>query len=77
MHADVNAGIKLAIPLERWQERMDGALIDAERYLAPLEALELLHPLVNFFAQIQHALRILEQQCAGSREGLRPRAADK
>ena len=47
---------------------MNRTFVHANRHLPSFQAIELLHPLVNFFAQIQHPVRILEQQRAGVRQ---------
>jgi len=46
-------------------------------HLAALEAAQLLHSLTNLFAQVEHAVRVLDQQRACVRQLARARAADE
>ena len=70
-------GCKLPVAVERRQQRVDRAFVHAERKLAALEASQFLHAFADFFAQIQHAVGIFEQQRAGIGEHPRARAANE
>ncbi len=77
MHFHVNARMNLPISRERRQQRVDRAFVHAERNLAALEAAQLLHALANFFAQIQHPVRVFNEQRARVRQRLRARASNE
>ena len=56
---------------------MNRAFVHAERNLPALESLQLLHAFADFFAQIQHAVGVFEQQRTGIGEHPRARAANE
>ncbi len=69
--------MELAVAVERGKQRVDRALVHAERELPALEASEVVHPLADFLAQIEHAVGVFEQQHAGIGEHAGTRAADE
>ena len=69
--------MKLAVALERRQQRVNRAFVHADRHLPALEPAQLLHALADFFAQVQHPVGVFEQQHARIRQRSRARAADE
>src|SRR6185437_10302996 len=75
MHPNENAGMFFAETVERGQERMDRAFVYANGDVATLEAAKFANALLDFFAEIEHPIRIFQKQRAGVRERASARPA--
>ena len=77
MHANLNAGVSLPEAGKRWQERVNGAFVHAQRQLTALQTLEFGEPFLDLVAQVQQPLRILLEQCSRIGETHGPGAANE
>ena len=77
MNLHMNSGMNLPVTRERRQQRVNRTLVHAERNLAAFQSTQFLHAFADFFAQIQHAVGVFNEQQAGVGQRLRARAANE
>jgi hypothetical protein len=65
VNADLDAGVQFAEFGEGREKSVDGALVDAERKFAALEAFEFGETFLDFVAEVDEALGVIAEKGAG------------
>ncbi len=77
MHHQMYSRMNPPVPRESRKQRVNRAFVHAEGNLAALQSAQFPHALADLFAQIQHAVGVLDEQKARVGQRRRARAANE